>query len=290
MEEEFGESPLKTLSITGTEMALFKVDCSGQNLHNMTIPDEVLSQIRVLDFSQNHLRDLDFLEKCPNLIEIDGSGNKIGSGLNHIENLLFLSVLNLSSNVFENLSKFPPCETLTSLDLSNNVLKKVDDLPLLPRLLNLNISHNSIEDLHLKELPSLQTLDISGNQIEKLTLPSLPSLRQLNASHNSISEISEFTEDQLPILWSCDLKFNSLQTPDTLKALSKLPLLYELQVSSNPLVQDDGSHVSFILVILPCLTNLDGKPVNAKDKVKAELSVGKGKHIEEEEQQENQPE
>lgn len=275
MEEEeiqdFSAGTQTTLSIIGTEMARFKCDLSGQDLTD--IPEDKLNEIRSIDFSNNRISSVEFILKCPNIIEIDASENQIGDGLQFFETLRFLTYLNLSANLFENLNEFPLIETLVTLDLSKNHLKSISDLPAFPLLKNLNLSHNSISELELPSLPSLQVLNLSGNVITHLTLPVLPSLRTLDASQNSIESIQEFEREALPFVWYCDLRNNALSTPENLKSLSKLPMLYNLQISHNPVTQSEEDHFAPILVILPTLTVLDDKQLNAKDKVKSELKV-----------------
>lgn len=270
----------KTVSITGTEIALFKLTLSGKDITELPKDDDdstSYSEIRSLDVSNNQFSTLDFVDQCPNLVELDISENQISGGLDHLSKLRFLAYINLSANILESLTDFPNLDTLVSLDLSKNHLTTISELPSMPLLENLNLSHNSISELNLASQPSLRTLNLCGNLVTSLNLPQLPSLRILDASHNSIQEIQPFDEDYLPFVWFCDLRNNSLSSPDTLKSLSKLPLLYNLMINNNPLAQDDNSHIAPILVILPGLTELDEKHINAKDKVKADLTVNKNK-------------
>ena len=264
----------KTLSIYGTEMALFKLDLSGKELREMP-EDGSLKEIRSLDVSANQLPSLDFVLKCPNAIEINASENQISDGLQMIGDLEFIAILNLSANLFESLNGFPVSETLIRLNLSRNNLSTVSDLPPLPFLEELNLSHNSIKDLQLPELPALKVLNISGNAIESLSLPKLPSLRVLDASCNMIETIQEFEDDSLPFIWSCDLRNNAIATADVFRSIAKLPMLYTLFIAENPVAVEDKSYIAPVLVILPKLIHLDGKLVNAKDKVKSILTVSK---------------
>jgi internalin A len=264
----------KTPSIYGIEMATFKLDISSQSLSE--IPEHApVGEIRLLDCSDNRFSSLECLDRCPNLIEFNAAENQLADGLDKIGQLSFLSYLNLSANLFESLAGFPQSEILITLDLSKNHLATVSELPSLPRLRTLVLSNNSISDLQLPSFPALHVLNLSGNSITKLELPDLPSLRILDASHNSIEEIQEFRAEALPFLWSCDLRSNSIGAPGVLKSLSNLPLLYNLSIGENPLANAEGTHLPPILVILPALTILDEKLVNAKDKVKASLTVKK---------------
>lgn len=273
----------KTVSITGTEMSLFKLSFSGKDISELPKDDNETSytEIRSLDVTNNQFSTLEFVDQCPNLVELDISENQISGGLDHLSKLNFLAFINLSANILESLTDFPNLDTLVSLDLSKNHLTTISELPSMPLLENLNLSHNSISELNLATQPSLHTLNLCGNLVTSLKLPQLPSLRVLDASYNSIQEIQSFEEDYLPFVWFCDLRNNSLESTDTLRSLSKLPLLYNLMINNNPLAQDDNSHVAPILVILPGLTDLDEKHINAKDKVKADLSVNKNKSNEE---------
>ena len=264
----------RTPSIYGTEMALFKLDLSGKELHE--VPEEdALKEIRSLDISQNQISSLEFVRQCPNVIELNATENQIGDGLPLIGELDFLSFLNLSSNLFESLKGFPVSETLVSLNLSGNHLKTVRYLPELPLLETLDLSHNMISKLRLPAMPSLRELNLSGNLITRLALPKLPSLRVIDASQNSIETIQRFPDDWLPFVWSIDLRNNSIASADVFKSLRKLPMLYTLFIANNPVAVADGSHVAPVLVILPYVIHLDDKLVNAKDKVKACLAVEK---------------
>lgn len=266
----------KTVSITGTEMALFKIGFPSKDISELPNDESsTYSEIRSLDVSMNQFSTLDFVDRCPNLVDLDISENQISGGLDHLSKLSFLAYINLSANILESLTEFPNLDTLVSLDLSKNHLTQISELPSMPLLENLNLSHNSISELNLASQPSLRILNLCGNLITSLQLPQLPSLRILDASHNSIQEIQPFDEDSLPFVWFCDLRNNSLSSPDILRSLSKLPLLYNLMINNNPLAVDDNSHIAPILVILPGLTALDEKVINAKDKVKADLTVNK---------------
>lgn len=264
----------KTASIFGTEMAVFRLDLCGGDLRE--VPDhESLCEVRCLDVSKNSISKLDFVSRCPNIIDLNVSENQICDGLSLFGDLKFLTTVNLSCNLFEQLSEFQLSDTIMSLDLSGNHLSTVSDLPCFPRLENLNLSKNAIKELGLPGFPSLRVLNLSGNLISELVLPTLPSLRILDASGNNIERIHEFDDKSLEFLWSCDLRHNSIGSTDVFRSLSKLPTLYTLFISENPVCVEDQSHVSPVLVILPALTILDGKLVNAKDKVKASLDVNK---------------
>jgi hypothetical protein len=103
----------------------------------------------------------------------------------------------------------------------------------------------------------------------------------LDASHNAIEEIQVFDQDSLPFVSQCDLTHNAIASADVLKSLQSLPMLYHLMVAHNPFAVSDGSHIAPVLVILPTLTILDEKLLNAKDKVKANLPVKKAEGAEE---------
>jgi Leucine-rich repeat (LRR) protein len=271
--------PEKTPSIDGTEMAVFKLALPNHDLSELP-EDSPSNEIRSLDISSNRFSSFDFVSKCRNLIEIKASDNQLSEGFVRLSELTFLSNLNLSGNLFESLSGFPQSEILASLDLSKNHLKTVSDLPSLPLLRTLNLSHNSITDLQLPGLPSLQFLNLSGNLLVKLELPPLPSLRMLDGSHNSIEEIEVFEGNSLPFVSQCDLTHNSIGDAEVLKSLQQLPMLYHLMIAHNPLAVSDGSHIAPVLVILPTLTILDEKLLNAKDKVKANLPKKNAESVE----------
>jgi hypothetical protein len=98
-------------------------------------------------------------------------------------------------------------------------------------------------------------------------------LRTLDISENEISKIQDFDEETLPYLWFCDLTSNKIESPSVLNSLAKLPTLFHVRISGNPLVKEKNSHIPQVIVILPLISDLDDKYVNSKDKVKASLKV-----------------
>jgi len=264
----------KTPSIFGTQMARFKIDLSNREISDLS-DDRSLGEIRSLVISNNQFRSFDFVDKTPYLIELDASKNHLSEGIAKIGQMLYLSKLYLSSNLFERITGFPLINSLTVLDLSNNHLTSASELPSLPNLVQLKLSHNNIAELQIDSLTSLQVLDISFNVIKYLSLPKLPSLRQLDANNNAIKEIQEFQEDDLPCMWSLDLRSNSIETSNTLSALSKLPMLFDLKINSNPIVDPENLYIQDAIVVLPNISKLDGEIVTAKMKVKAQLKESK---------------
>ncbi|KAJ3024343.1 hypothetical protein HKX48_000018 [Thoreauomyces humboldtii] len=84
-----------------------------------------------------------------------------------------LTVLDLSSNLLEEIQGLDGAPNLVELNLSNNRLTSVQNLGSLIRLCSLNVSFNKIavldglRDLHGPRF-SLQVLDVKGNAIERL--------------------------------------------------------------------------------------------------------------------------
>jgi hypothetical protein len=101
----------------------------------------------------------------------------------------------------------------------------------------------------------------------------LSSLRKLAVSENEITKIQDFDEETWLYLWLCDLRSNKIEIPSVLSSLAKLPTLFHIRISGNPLVKEDNSHVPQVIVILPYISDLDDKYVNSKDKVKASSKV-----------------
>ena len=263
---------IKTPSINGTEMSLFMIDLNSKDLFDL--PDEKeLSEIRKLNISKNKLKSCEFVKKTPNLIDLDASNNNISEGIEHLSLLSFINVINFSNNLFETIKGFPLIDSLSILNLSNNHLNNISELPSLPFLKELDISNNSIKELNLNSFPFLQILNLNGNMIKELNLPSLPSLRQINCNNNKISLISQLNNNDLPYLWSFKLSNNLINDSNILLPLSNLPLLFDLSISQNPLIKEDNSHISSIIVVLQKLTILDGESISAKLKVKSQLTV-----------------
>ena len=87
----------KTVSITGTEMALFKIGFPSKDISELPNDESsTYSEIRSLDVSMNQFSTLDFVDQCPNLVDLDISENQISGGLDHLSKLSFLAYINFS--------------------------------------------------------------------------------------------------------------------------------------------------------------------------------------------------
>ena len=107
---------------------------------------------------------------------------------------------------------------LRCLFLQNNNIEVIDGLATFEHLTNLNLCSNYISKLdNLKDLPNLHTLLLSRNKL---------------ATADDIEELSECKE-----LGVLDLSYNSLNEPEVINVLERMPSLKVLTFMGNPIVR-----------------------------------------------------
>ncbi|XP_067672217.1 uncharacterized protein [Haliotis asinina] len=186
-----------------------------------------------------------------------------------------ITVLDISSNMLDNLSALNYLPNLEELSASNNRLRKVTDMQRCKKLQEVDLSGNRISDLSgLAGLPHLQILDVSNNQLTSLrSLGKLRSLEDLNVSHNKLSELSYFGQilPRLQILNICD---NSLDTWQDVCDLGMMKELVEISLSGNPVTMEDGEmpHYHYtIQTVVPNIEVVDGAHVKRQSVKSAPL-------------------
>ncbi|XP_071107600.1 protein phosphatase 1 regulatory subunit 7-like [Haliotis cracherodii] len=186
-----------------------------------------------------------------------------------------ITVLDLSSNMLDNLSALNYLPNLEELTASNNRLRKVTEIQRCKKLQEVDLSGNRISDLSgLAGLPHLQILDVSSNQLSSLrSLGKLRSLEDLNVSHNKLSDLSYLGQifPRLQILSICD---NSLNTWQDVCDLETMKELVEISLSGNPVTMEEGEmpHYHYtIQTVLPHIEVVDGAHVKRQSMKSAPL-------------------
>jgi internalin A len=192
-----------------------------------------LTQLRVLNLSNNNITKLENLERLENLNHLDLSENEISEialtkPLNNLESLI------LTSNRLSDLSKLNFFKNLTSLTLKRNRLDNLEGLSHLDKLTDLDVSGNSLASLEpLKSLKNLTWLNLSGNELSDFgALKYLEGLTYLNLSNANRSGSLDLSGlEQLTNLTELFLSHNKLTSLDSLTA--RLERLESLSLNYN---------------------------------------------------------
>jgi len=134
------------LNPNGQVMSLVLYDCKIQDLNCIIAPLKDLTQLTVLDLSENQISELSALK-----------------------DLTQLTVLNLGVNQISELSALKDLKQLTKLDLRRNQISELSALKDLKQLTGLGLEGNQISELSaLKDLSNLTLLWLQRNPIEVL--------------------------------------------------------------------------------------------------------------------------
>lgn len=166
-----------------------------------------LQGLRVLNLSDNNIRNISFIGKFSNL-----------------------SYLSLKNNFIGDLTPLLSLSSLSFLDISGNPLENINPIGLLSGLSSLNLSNCSLSDISaVGSLTNLSYIDISGNNISDISaLSKCSSLESVIAGQNLISVISPL--EKLKNISVLDLRNNKIMN---LSPLSRLPMLKTLNISGN---------------------------------------------------------
>uniref|UniRef100_A0A182WTX6 Leucine rich immune protein (Coil-less) n=1 Tax=Anopheles quadriannulatus TaxID=34691 RepID=A0A182WTX6_ANOQN len=176
--------PLETVRLWQMRIPVFSFDV----LRNM-------EKLNGIELSYNRIERLQLSPNascCQNLTLLDLSFNRLSTiDCALLSSMQALTVLQLSSNVIQELYGSLHLPNLTELDLSNNRIKSIDLCQWqIGSLKVLNVINNRIEHLFdcLRELQNLKTFQIAGNALTQLDFASFAQLRLvlLNFSRNRI--------------------------------------------------------------------------------------------------------
>ena len=205
-------------------------------------------RLRLLNFQNNNIRQIQNLENLPNLIFLDLYNNKLTSLEGPIASVKGLRVLMAGKNRISVISNLTALRKLDVLDLHSNDIKQIDGLQGLADLRVLNLAGNSIPAVkNLMSLQSLTELNLRRNVIEKVyELDKLPALQRVFLSHNLIANL-----------------------PD-LQCLFMVKFLIELSLDGNPMSEGDpAQYRAKIISGMPGLRHLDLKRVTDEERILA---------------------
>jgi len=209
-----------------------------------------LKNLKILDISHNHLKDVDFkqvLEHLEDLEELRLSKNDFVQ-LDFNFDLKGLKVLNLDGNKLNQLSL--QTNSLEVLSCNYNSLQSIhgvqnlgflkeiyaegNDFTKLSQSWNslkhlkiLHFSHNKLKKVCVLDNPSLQCVLLSYNKLQLAEFIKCPNLSELHLSHNFIKELPQTSMIHLQIL---DFSHNQLTS---LSHLSNFPNLQVLNIAQN---------------------------------------------------------
>ena len=174
-------------------------------------------ELKTLLLDKNNILKLENLISLPKLEVLDCSHNKI-SEINEIKSLIGLRTVCLGFNEISNIEPVKYLSRVRELDLQRN------------RVISIPASSLSC-------LFNLQRLNLSFNYLTEFSseLSSLESLKELNLSNNKIFEIQN---DKCSKLWGLEilnLASNNFESVESLKGLSDLKILKNLNLLSTPL-------------------------------------------------------
>jgi Leucine-rich repeat (LRR) protein len=239
---------------------------------NVANKEIFLNLTRILDLSKQNLTQLSELDclknakNVENILMLNVSYNLLTTfNINNLNNFTELSILDLSSNLIEELNLSH--SVISEIYLSGNLLRNLTTGDLynlkylnlscnkfndskqivfrnnLTKLEKLDLSWNQLREIHNKlffNVTNLIELNLSNNQLSELRknlFYHLQNLEILNLSNNDISQIDNDTFANLPILQYLDLSNNDIQTT-SIRSLQGIPELIGLSISGNLLLAD----------------------------------------------------
>lgn len=166
-----------------------------------TLPQEVLSKLRVINLTQSQLKSIDFLKGATSMFS-----------------------LNLAFQEVQDLSPLAECKELVSLSGRDNPIEDLTPLAGLSKLKRISLYSGQIKDLTpLSGLTALETLELYDNQIEDLTpLSALTNLMELELIDNNVKDVSPLKD--LTNLESLRLDGNPVENIDVLSHMENLVL------------------------------------------------------------------
>ena len=209
---------------------------------------ENLTDLRVLDLSENQITEIKGLDSLKNLeflslysnkiIELKGlenlielkdlhiGGNRI-SNIENLDNLKNLITLDLSPNEITEIKNLEKLESLRILFLSENQIKEINGLDSLTNLKQLELDDNKLDEIKgLDHLKNLETLSLCGNNITEIKeLKNCQNLKSLALEKNEILEIKDLKNfEELEDLWLDENKISKIENLENLKNLRALGL------------------------------------------------------------------
>ncbi len=160
---------------------IYKVKKGTLSLKNKGIDDiseiiglKELTELRMLDLSNNYIKEIKNLENFGNLFSLDLSNNRI-TEIQGLENLLNLRFLKLSNNIIKEIKGLDTLTNLMTLYLNGNQINELKGLENVKKLNALYLAGNNITEVKgINHLLNLRRFDlgtapqIPKDQIKKL--------------------------------------------------------------------------------------------------------------------------
>ncbi|XP_054720403.1 protein phosphatase 1 regulatory subunit 42-like isoform X2 [Uloborus diversus] len=211
--------------------------------------EAILSRITHLYLQEQHIRNIENLENCENLLALYLYDNRI-ERIENLEGLSRLNCLYLQGNRIKTLDNLNTLEQLTVLNISRNAITKLENLKGLANLRELYIEYQKIpDDAPALEVDpesieaiagSLQVLSVSGNRLKTLqAFRPLRCLQHLQAEENHILDLTELVE-----------------------TAGNWAEIRHLRLSSNPVCRQRKYRDSLVVACLE-LEDLDSRPITS---------------------------
>ncbi|OAP64921.1 hypothetical protein AYL99_00893 [Fonsecaea erecta] len=197
-------------------------------------PDELFwDQLRRMTLAPGSVSSVHGLKDyCPNLEELDMSGNKI-SQLGGLPPTL--RILDIQNNLVNDLTSWSHLRNLQYLDVSGNRLDSLEGFSSLVHLRRLNASNNQISNIDgVLDLDGLLELELRDNDLTRVDFEGcdLKRLKTLNLSHNQLEVVGNI--QCLPALEELDVSHNALQNFPAICDGTPIPIR-KLRLSHNEL-------------------------------------------------------
>ncbi|XP_045515611.1 protein artichoke [Pieris brassicae] len=210
------------------------LNISFNKLYELPKSLNMLSNLKVLDVSYNHLKHFDgnSINSIQTLKEIKLPSNKIAE---------------LRSGTLENL------QDLETIDFDNNQVETIHNLAIanLANLTSISLSRNHIVDLPdraFSNLPRLRIIELQGNRLQyvsKRAFDNMPLVQYLNMSNNQMTNLENSGIRQLTSLEVLDLSFNKV-TMITRESFQYMEWLVELNLDNNHVCSINGNPFDYM--------------------------------------------
>ncbi len=218
-------------------------------------PLAALTQVEILDLSDNYISDLSPLRGCTALAQLNLSNNGV-TDLSPLTACTQLRILNLSSNALTDAAPLSQCGKLEELDLSSNQLTTVDCIASMPYLRIFTAAQNQLTEISaISSCAQLERLDVSENKLESIGgVENILTLTYLNLDYNDVKTLPEFAANST--LQQFYAAHNYLENIDGLSGLQELNY-----------VDVDYNNVSSLDALLDCprLVQINAFGTNVED-------------------------
>ena len=204
-------------------------------IQDYDITKDRLEEIEYLSLSNMKITNLEGLQYCKSLIELDVSINKL-TDIKPLANLKKLKRLDLYDNKIIDIKPLESLYNLEYISLSCNRINNIQPLRSLENLVYLALGENRLNDIQdLKDLTNLRSLFLSYNTINNIeVLEELKNLNWIGLDDNRICDIS---------------------------ALGKIEDLSNIHIHNNKVILEKKEIVHDKLVVENPLKDIKGMPI-----------------------------